>query len=415
MHAPAGMCTGASGGHEPGCARAGGRRRYRGRVTAAPQAESRADSRPPSTRPSPAGSAAEPPVTWCWTWGSSPPASCSPPPAPPARTRCCRCGCGCARGAGSRSWSGPTTSPRSRWASSRRRWPRQRAAALRAPGRGRRAARARHRRRVPEPARRHLAARTRRARAHRGGARRRRGRRRRRLLRADALPGPARRARRTRRAARARRDPAAAVPLPRRDRRRPAVERPAPRPLRVLLDAGDGRHARRGRAHRHHRPPVPALRRHGPPGRDSRRPADGRPRRGRRRRGGHGRARPGRGVGAAGLRRPHGRVAARDLRRRAAPPGVGCTATAPPRAPWPCCGSPGSTRACSPPSPTPHRTSTAAACPAPTSRSSRRTRWSRRRPDVVLLFVSDLAAEVRAALPQIEAAGGRWVDAGAGR
>jgi hypothetical protein len=37
------------------------------------------------------------------------------------------------------------------------------------------------------------------------------------------------------------------------------------------------------------------------------------------------------------------------------------------------------------------------------------------RPDVVLLFVSDLADEVRAALPQIEAAGGRWVDAGAGR
>jgi hypothetical protein len=37
------------------------------------------------------------------------------------------------------------------------------------------------------------------------------------------------------------------------------------------------------------------------------------------------------------------------------------------------------------------------------------------RPDVVLLFVSDLADEVRAALPQIEAAGGRWVDAGGGR
>jgi C-methyltransferase-like protein len=36
-------------------------------------------------------------------------------------------------------------------------------------------------------------------------------------------------------------------------------------------------------------------------------------------------------------------------------------------------------------------------------------------PDVVLLFVSDLATEVRAALPQIEAGGGRWVDAGAGR
>lgn len=37
------------------------------------------------------------------------------------------------------------------------------------------------------------------------------------------------------------------------------------------------------------------------------------------------------------------------------------------------------------------------------------------RPDVVLLFVSDLATEVRAALPQIEVGGGRWVDAGAGR
>jgi SAM-dependent methyltransferase len=36
------------------------------------------------------------------------------------------------------------------------------------------------------------------------------------------------------------------------------------------------------------------------------------------------------------------------------------------------------------------------------------------RPDVVLLFVSDLLDEVRAALPQVEALGGRWVDAGAG-
>jgi hypothetical protein len=37
------------------------------------------------------------------------------------------------------------------------------------------------------------------------------------------------------------------------------------------------------------------------------------------------------------------------------------------------------------------------------------------RPDTVLLFVSDLLDEVRATLPQVEAAGGRWVDAGAGR
>lgn len=36
------------------------------------------------------------------------------------------------------------------------------------------------------------------------------------------------------------------------------------------------------------------------------------------------------------------------------------------------------------------------------------------RPDIVLMFVSDLLPEVRRALPQIEAAGGSWVDAGSG-
>ncbi len=36
---------------------------------------------------------------------------------------------------------------------------------------------------------------------------------------------------------------------------------------------------------------------------------------------------------------------------------------------------------------------------------------ARRRPDVVLLFVADLQAEVRAAFPDVEASGGRWVDA----
>jgi hypothetical protein len=34
-----------------------------------------------------------------------------------------------------------------------------------------------------------------------------------------------------------------------------------------------------------------------------------------------------------------------------------------------------------------------------------------RRPDTVLLFVPDLLAEVRNAFPEVEAAGGRWVDA----
>jgi hypothetical protein len=36
------------------------------------------------------------------------------------------------------------------------------------------------------------------------------------------------------------------------------------------------------------------------------------------------------------------------------------------------------------------------------------------RPDVVLLFVSDLLSEVRLALPEIEASGANWIDAGAG-
>jgi hypothetical protein len=32
------------------------------------------------------------------------------------------------------------------------------------------------------------------------------------------------------------------------------------------------------------------------------------------------------------------------------------------------------------------------------------------RPDAVAVFVPDLMAEVRAAYPEVEAAGGRWVD-----
>lgn len=36
------------------------------------------------------------------------------------------------------------------------------------------------------------------------------------------------------------------------------------------------------------------------------------------------------------------------------------------------------------------------------------------RPDVVLMFVTDLLPEMRRALPEIEAAGGRWIDAGSG-
>jgi C-methyltransferase C-terminal domain/Putative zinc binding domain len=39
------------------------------------------------------------------------------------------------------------------------------------------------------------------------------------------------------------------------------------------------------------------------------------------------------------------------------------------------------------------------------------TQLAERRPDAVLLFVPDLLAEVRHAYPEVEAAGGRWVDA----
>ena len=42
-----------------------------------------------------------------------------------------------------------------------------------------------------------------------------------------------------------------------------AVERAAPGPLRLLLDAGHGRHARRAGHDRHLRAPVPAVRGHG--------------------------------------------------------------------------------------------------------------------------------------------------------
>ncbi len=39
------------------------------------------------------------------------------------------------------------------------------------------------------------------------------------------------------------------------------------------------------------------------------------------------------------------------------------------------------------------------------------TQLAARQPDVVVLFLADLLAEVRAAFPEVEAAGGRWVDA----
>jgi hypothetical protein len=39
------------------------------------------------------------------------------------------------------------------------------------------------------------------------------------------------------------------------------------------------------------------------------------------------------------------------------------------------------------------------------------TALAEQRPDAVLLFVPDLLDEVRAAYPEVEGSGGRWVDA----
>lgn len=51
--------------------------------------------------------------------------------------------------------------------------------------------------------------------------------------------------------------------------------------------------------------------------------------------------------------------------------------------------------------------------PGTTIRVISPTELTARHPDEVALFVSDLMAEVRAAYPEIEAQGGRWVNADA--
>ena len=179
----------------------------------------------------------------CSTSVTSPPPTTSRPSTTRARTRCTRCGCGCAPGAGSRSSPRTRRRRRSRAAPSRDALvdqARDAVARVQAAGLLVRDGGG-HGHRVRQPARRVVARPARRGRAH-GGARRAApadvvvdcfG-----LMHAaDQAAGLAERGGRDG----ARRHAAAAVPHPGRDRRRRRVERPAPRALRLLLDAGPGR------------------------------------------------------------------------------------------------------------------------------------------------------------------------------
>ena len=200
----------------------------------------------------------------CSTSATSPRPSCSPRPGTPGPTRCTRCGCGCARGCGLAQLADDTVVPEEVLGREPAALTEQRRAAIAAvaaagvlpPGGGTAME-------FPSP---HggtwldgLAA----PRVRRGAARAAGRRRRRRVLRADARGRPAGRAAHAGRRGGAGRHAGPDVPLPRRDHGRRPVERAAAGPLRLLLDAGHGRHARRAGHDRHLRAPVPAVRRHG--------------------------------------------------------------------------------------------------------------------------------------------------------
>ena len=209
------------------------------------------------------------------------------------------------------------------------------------------------------------------------------------------------------------RSAAAAVPRPEHDHPRRAVERAPARALRVLLDDRADRHAGRGRLQPAHGLAVRSLRRHRAARRDPGRrgPADRTTR--------SGRCSPRMRSSVSAIPAPS-RASSGISRlmlspcmtgsRPSDPPARRSSATAP---------HPGRSRCCArrtwiaPSCPrwsTPRRPSRACGCREPTSRSPPR-RLAADPPDAVLLFVPDLLAEVRAAFPEVEAAGGRWVDA----
>ena len=234
----------------------------------------------------------------------------------------------------------------------RARRPRRPGGRRRRPGRGRRlAAGGRRRRRVRQPARRLVAGSAGRPGADRG-RRRGAGRRRARLLRADARRRPGGGDGRAGRPDGAGRRPAAAVPLAGHDRAARAVELPAPRPLRLLLDHGARAAAGVGG-------PGPPVRRgrfdlycgHGP--------ARGHP---------HGRRAVGAGTaasrpcwptsGTCGVDDPERLRHLQDATPSPTPrrcgrgsrasgrPAARCSATAPPRGRWRCCAARASTAPC---------------------------------------------------------------------
>ena len=92
-------------------------------------------------------------------------------------------------------------------------------------------------------------------------------------------------------------------------------------------------------------------------------------------------------------------------------PGIPCSATVPPPARSPCCAGRKPIRASSARSPMPRRPSRACRMPGTDIPVVSPARLADYRPSAVVLFVADLLPEVRAAFPEVEAAGGRWVDA----
>ena len=97
--------------------------------------------------------------------------------------------------------------------------------------------------------------------------------------------------------------------------------------------------------------------------------------------------------------------------RRSGPPGRRSSATGPHPGRWHCCARRTLITPSCPRSSTPRRPSRACGCPVRTSRWQPRPSLPARSPAAVLLFVPDLLAEVRSAYPEVEQAGGWWVDA----
>ena len=279
-------------------------------------------------------------------------------------------------------------------------------------GRSGTAAERRPGRRVRQSARRLMAGVAGRPRAH-AGARQRAGRRGSRLLRPDARGRPVGRARRTAGPGGSRRSAAAAVPLAGGHRALRTVERAPARALRVLLDNRSDRHAGCAGLQPAHRLALRALRRHGAAGGQAGRRLVRRAGRSGAGASGHdaraGVLDPALVLGLQVSARAHVKglhdwlVAERLAGRTVLGYGAASRAVALLR------------RAEADRSLLPAVADASAAkqglrMPGTNIPVVHPAQLAARRPDSVLLFLADLLPEVRTAFPEIEAAGGRWVD-----